>query len=960
MKGKDEDLESKFYELFDGSAVLLTTLPDGSQHTTTASDALSLVKQLSTNRDVHLNVNPRRAGLPASRRGGDDDVDGLAAIVVDMDVTGPTHKDTALPRTKDEAIDFLDSLSIKPSAYVDSGYGIHGYFFFEQVVSLSDPDTRKRVKGILYGFGQMLTSLAAKRGWKQDNVFSLSHMFRAPGSLNRKLDPPVPCNVISLNDNRYVLDDFAPFYAEPQATQPTAFEMDPEKYGSAQRIMDRCVFAQKMLNDPNNVSEPEWKALCDNIALVPDGPKYFHEWSSKHSKYSYDETEKKIQRSQMVKCPETCEYIQKHFSPNCPKEGCGVKAPIVLARLTYKEQIEDLLTKSDLKSDEFLSEKVLKLAAYARDREPTLYVKLKQRVKTAGVGLRDFGRAVQAAAAPIAASAPSSGKAISLNGLDLHGAVAPAGYDVTFSDGITATVATKSGTSKRCLCSQPVVITARLENIDTGKEMLDITFLRNGKWKTVRALRSSLLNKTTLVKYADSGLMVTSDNAGEMVRYFADYESENTNVIPFIRSVGRIGWIGGEFYPYVINGEVVFDGEDGEGILQALVEKGDNATWTEAAMKLRELPFARAIIAASLVSPILHPLQNRIITLHVWCASRSGKTAALKFALSVWGDPMKLTASFNSTVVGIERRAGMLKHLPLGLDELQVLNTRFQSPSTIVYALGNGYGKTRGGKDGGLQEVPKWHNCIISTGEQPLVGENDMDGMRSRVLELYGQPIEDPDLGRRIHQISEENYGFAGKKYLQFLIGQVLSKEGKLQADFADLRNGLSACYDMLDMGDPGPHLDNIAALALADYYSSISLFGLPHDQAREEAVQLGLALLENCKVMKKEDIVDSAWHFVWGWIATERSHFNGDRDPCYGIIESDGVYVIAAALKKTLSDANYNYSKSINGFRDRGYIRTFSNSEGNNNVQCQMRVRGVNARVVCLKTQTAQNEHNE
>lgn len=183
-------------------------------------------------------------------------------------------------------------------------------------------------------------------------------MFRAPGSLNRKLDPPVPCNVISLNDNRYVLDDFAPFYAEPQATQPTAFEMDPEKYGSAQRIMDRCVFAQKMLNDPNNVSEPEWKALCDNIALVPDGPKYFHEWSSKRSKYSYDETEKKIQRSQMVKCPETCEYIQKHFSPNCPKEGCGVKAPIVLARLTYKEQIEDLLTKSDLKSDEFLSEKV--------------------------------------------------------------------------------------------------------------------------------------------------------------------------------------------------------------------------------------------------------------------------------------------------------------------------------------------------------------------------------------------------------------------------------------------------------------------------------------------------------------------------------------------------------------------------------------------------------------------------
>lgn len=493
MKGKD--LESEFYMLLDGCEVLLTTLPDGGQHRVTASGALSLVKTLSMTSGVHLNVNPRRAGLPASRRGGDDDVDGLAAIVVDMDVTGPTHTDNALPKTKDEAMSFLDSLPIKPSAYVDSGYGIHGYFFFEQVVSLADPNTRKRVQGVLCGFGQMVTSEAAKRGWKQDNVFNLSHMFRAPGSFNDKLDPPVPCKVTLINDNRYTLDDFAPFYGEPQAaTQPAVFEADPEQYGSAQRIMDRCAFVQKMLNDPDGVSEPEWKAMCDNIALVPDGPKLFHEWSAKYHNYSYNETERKIERSKMVQRPETCIYIQGHFNPNCPKGGCGVKAPVVLARLTYKEQLEALLTKSDLGGNELLSEEVLKLAAYAKDREHGLYVQLKQRVKAAKIGLRDFDRAVQGVALPPVAPASSVRKAISLNGLDLHGAVVPAGYDITFSDGITATAETKSGISKRRLCSQPVVVTARLENIDTGEEMLEITFLRNGKWKTVHALRSNLLN----------------------------------------------------------------------------------------------------------------------------------------------------------------------------------------------------------------------------------------------------------------------------------------------------------------------------------------------------------------------------------------------------------------------------------------------------------------------------------
>jgi len=954
-----KNLEPEFYNLLGPNAVLLTTLPDGAQHPTTASDAPALVKKLGTDHDVHVNVNPRRAGLPPALRGGDDDVDGLAAFVVDMDVFGPTHKDPALPKSKDEVMAFFDTLPIKPSAYVDSGYGIHGYYFFESVISLVDPDTRKRVQGLLDGFGQMVTNEAAKRGWKQDNVFSLSHMFRAPGSLNHKLDPPVPCSVMSINSKRYTLDDFAPFYTEPQEVQVTTFEADPDQYGSAQRIMDRCSFVQRMLNDPNGVSEPEWKAMCDNISLVPDGPERFHEWSAKYNNYSYEETEAKIRRSQKVKCPETCKYIQEHFGPNCPNGGCGVKAPVVLAKLTAKERLEALLDKPDVKSDEFLSEKALKLAAYAKDRLPALYGKLKQQVKAAGVGLRDFERAVRAAAAPIAAPAPGQ-STISLNGLDLHGAVAPSGYEVTFSHGITAVVATKDSISHKCLCSQPVVITARLENIDTKKEMLDITFLRNGKWKTVRALRSSLLNKTTLVKYADSGLMVTSDNAGDMVRYFADYEAANTNVVPFVRSVGRIGWIDREFYPYVMGGKVVFDGEDGEGILPALTEKGDNAAWLEAAAKLRALPFARAILAASFASPILYPLQNRIITLHVWCASRSGKTAALKFALSVWGDPMKLMANFNSTVVGMERRAGMLKHLPLGLDELQVLNARALSPSTIIYTLGNGYGKTRGAKNGGLQEVPTWHNCIISTGEQPIISENAMDGIGSRVLELYGLPIEDFDLGRRVHQISEGNYGFAGKKYLQYLIGQILTEEGKLEADFTGLRDDMSFCYDLLDMGDPGPHLDNIAALALADYYSSISLFGLSHDQAREEAIQLGMVLLQNRRAMKKEDVVDSAWHFVEGWIAGEKDHFDGTHSPCYGAIKSDGVYVIASVLRRTLDEANYNYAKSINGFRDRGYIKTFSNAEGDSNTQCQMRIQGINTRVVCLKIQTAQNGQNK
>lgn len=246
--------------------------------------------------------------------------------------------------------------------------------------------------------------------------------------------------------------------------------------------------------------------------------------------------------------------------------------------------------------------------------------------------------------------------------------------------------------------------------------------------------------------------------------------------------------MGDEFFPCSIDSEIVYEADDSDEIVSAIIERGSYDTWLELASKLRGWAFARAIMAASFASPLLEILQNRVIILHIWHSSRSGKTAALKFALSIWGDPMRLMGNFNSTAVGLERRAGTLKHLPLGLDELQVLNEKRLSPALIVYSLGNGFGKTRGAKQGGLQDIPTWRNCIISTGEQPLATENSMDGVQSRVLELYGPPIEDETMGRTVHQVSEQNYGFAGRRYIEYLRTLLRKSEDIIKHEQASCR----------------------------------------------------------------------------------------------------------------------------------------------------------------------------
>ena len=192
-----------------------------------------------------------------------------------------------------------------------------------------------------------------------------------------------------------------------------------------------------------------------------------------------------------------------------------------------------------------------------------------------------------------------------------------------------------------CLCHEPVVITGRLENIDTGQEKMELSYYRNSRWKTLIAPRSTLLSKNALIRLADSGLPVSSDNVEGVVRYLTAYEAANSAVIPFTRSIDRIGWLGREFYPYATNSEIAYEGDDSDGIIGALREHGDYDLWLKTAAELRKSPFARAMLAGSFASPLLEQLQHRTVLGHWWHNTRSGKTAALKFCLSVYGDPIK-------------------------------------------------------------------------------------------------------------------------------------------------------------------------------------------------------------------------------------------------------------------------------------------------------------------------------
>ena len=943
----------EYYELLlrskDGIITVTAFGKNGGKQISRCSSAEEIEEVVSAHLEgynTYIDPNLRRTDLPPGLRGGDEDVTIVNCLTADVDIRGPAHTEQKLPETTGDALKPLEEFP-PPTMLIDSGYGVYGVWVFKEPIPIAIDADREKVEQVFSGFGKAVMQAYEAAGYKIDNVFNISHLFRVPGSWNNKLDSPAECRILENSGIFYTLEDFVAYRDTTLQPEKIPFEADERVVGSADRIMDGCLFCRKMLDDPNAVTEPEWKAQGSNIVLAADGAEKFHEYSSLYNGYSMEETDYKIRRCLEAKKPCTCRYIRENLGFPCPEGGCGVKAPVVFALLSKKEQLEAVLQKERLSAGEIYDPYLLRLAAYAKNSLPAEYGKMKLKIREIGVSLRDFERAVRAEAEAMAEPEfeiePTE---INLEGLQTPGAMEPQGYRISIEEGVNSICYENGVGFPVNLCHEPVVISRRLENIDTGRERLVLSHYRNHRWKEIVAPRSVVFNRNKLVNLSDNGLPVSTDNAEGLVRYLTAYETQNSKVIPFVRSIDRIGWVGNEFYPCAVKNEYVYEGEDADHLVSAITESGNYDLWLRTATELRKNPFARAIMAASFASPLLELLQHRVIILHVWHSSRSGKTAALKFALSIWGDPMKLMGNFNSTAVGLERKAGTLKHLPLGLDELQVLNEKRLSPSLIVYSLGNGYGKTRGSRNGGLQDVPTWRNCIISTGEQPLSAENAMDGVDSRVLELYGPPTADAEQGRIIHQISERNYGFAGKRYIEYLIGNILTNKENLRQNYETIREKLQTGFE----GDPGAHLDNIAALALADCYASVSLWNMTIEDAFAEAVSLGATVLKNVKSLEKEDVVERAWHFLIDWVATNKTRFETTITACYGKIETGKVYIIAAVLRQALEDGGFSYTKSIRGFRERGYIEVFSNAEGRENTQCQKKIQGINVRAVCLR----------
>ena len=235
------------------------------------------------------------------------------------------------------------------------------------------------------------------------------------------------------------------------------------------------------------------------------------------------------------------------------------------------------------------------------------------------------------------------------------------------------------------VCRTPIILTQRLKSMETGEEKMEIAFKRDGAWHKAIFPRSTIFTARSITVLSDLGCTITSENAKQVVRFLEALEAENIDIIQKADSTSTMGWqTRGRFLPGH-GDDIILDIEPSlRGWAAAYHYSGTLEEWKALMQPHRERDKFRFILAASFTAPLLRILQQRIFFVYNWGGSKGGKTAALKAALSAWGDPERLMVNFNATQVALERMAGFYNDLPMGIDERQLAGQKQENLEKIV------------------------------------------------------------------------------------------------------------------------------------------------------------------------------------------------------------------------------------------------------------------------------------
>jgi hypothetical protein len=283
--------------------------------------------------------------------------------------------------------------------------------------------------------------------------------------------------------------------------------------------------------------------------------------------------------------------------------------------------------------------------------------------------------------------------------------------------------------------------------------------------------------------------------------------------------------------------------------------------------------------------------------------------------------------------------AGFYCDLPVGIDERQLAGSKQENIEKIVYMIASGTGRARGSKVGGLQKLYTWRTVAIATGEEPISNQTSQTGVSTRVLEIYGGPFDNERDASLMHQQASQNYGWAGPEYIRQLLA---TDEQSIRDNYKEIQEAVSK----IAIGISGAHISGISAVVLADALIEDWIFSPVEkkvtrgeklklevsDTACKRAIKMAETIIKEQLAAGTGDVNERATQYVVDWILSNRQFFGKNvRGTCLGMKEVDEhiIYIYPSILNEVLTDAGYNYRKTLKYLADNDLIITRVDAKG-------------------------------
>ncbi|EIC23787.1 DUF927 domain-containing protein [Thiorhodovibrio frisius] len=243
------------------------------------------------------------------------------------------------------------------------------------------------------------------------------------------------------------------------------------------------------------------------------------------------------------------------------------------------------------------------------------------------------------------------------------------------------------------------------------------------------------------------------------------------------------------------NGDVRFQSEHAQH--DEFTTGGTLDAWrSEIAARCIGNPILALAVSASLAGPLLAKVHRTSGGFHLVGDSSTGKSTALSCGASVWGGP-GFVRTWRATSNGLEGIAAALNDTALILDEISEADPR--ELGAVIYAIGNGTGKSRASRTGGARAVRRWRVMLLSSGERTIGatmlegGKRAKAGQEARLLDIpcsrrFGlfDELHGLDNGRQLSDTlrtaAATHFGHAGPAFVQALVADGSGDAGELLA----------------------------------------------------------------------------------------------------------------------------------------------------------------------------------